>query len=366
VKSTVRRTCTAGAVVAGAGVLLAASAAALGGLGAPGSARSAVVTHPAALVGAAVGSTRPAPGSGVAYGPRGTRPPSPSGGGAAAGSGQPPQQSALTPAQLLAGVGPVPPGWAAEVHTLVAGGRDRTYLTLEPDDPDGPLPVVVLLHGRNMSPDGILHASELADQVGPAVLVVPAGWDEQWNAGDCCGAAYLDDVDDVGFIEQAVGAVLTSTPHASRSEVFAVGFSNGGRLVYRLACDLPGTFAGVMAVEAVPVETCPSMRPVDMTIVAQDDDPLLTVSAAGRPKSVGGFVEPTVAATVAHMQDLDHCRPDPTVAASGQAVEQTWSCADGTRLRYVSYPGGAHTWRPSTPGTPGATELVRQLLGSSL
>jgi polyhydroxybutyrate depolymerase len=270
----------------------------------------------------------------------------------------------LTPSRLLAGVGPMPARWSASVHTLPIGGLSRTYLTLQPAESEGPLPVVVLLPGRNMSPDGILHVTGLARGLGPAVLVVPESWHEFWNAGDCCGAAYLEHIDDVGFIQAAVRAVLAVTPDASSQRVFAVGFSNGGRLAYHLACDLPGVFSGVMAVEAVPVQACPAMHPLDISIVAQQADPLLTVEAGGRPKTVGGLVEPTVAATVAHMAALDGCRATSAVTTSGRAVEHTWSCAAGTHVRYVWYPGGAHTWRPPAAGTPGASDFVDQLLGT--
>ncbi len=267
-----------------------------------------------------------------------------------------------SPARLLAGVGPLPAGWVAADHTMVVDGVDRTYLTVQPLPIDGPLPLVVLMSGRGMTPDGILHISGLAAQIGPAVLVVPAGWEEFWNAGDCCGAAYLHRINDVAFIRDAVKAVTSATPQVSATQVYAVGFSNGGRLAYHLACDLPGVFSGMMAVEAVPVQACPSMRPVDVTVVAQQTDPLLTVVAGGRPKYVGGFAEPTVAATVADLATLDGCRSRSAQMSMGHAVERTWSCAGGTRLRYVWYPGGSHSWRPAVGSTPGATDFVRQLM----
>lgn len=270
--------------------------------------------------------------------------------------------SASVAAQLLAGTGPIPAGWVATAHTVDTGGLSRAYLTLEPAHPTRALPIVLLLHGRGMTPDTILHITGLADRIGPAVLVVPAGWDRSWNAGDCCGAAYRAGVGDVRFIRTVLASVVTSTPGGQESKVYAVGFSNGGRMAYLLACDMPGTFAGFVAVEAVPVEACTPPRPLDMTIVAQQSDPLLTVDS-GRPKEIGGFMEPTVAATVARMETVDHCAGPPDVQTAGRAVERTWSCAGGTSLRYVWYPAGAHNWRAAVGSTPGATDFVMQTLG---
>jgi polyhydroxybutyrate depolymerase len=242
---------------------------------------------------------------------------------------------------------------------------DRSYFMAVPTNLSGRVPVVVLLHGRDMTPSGILRISGVAGGIGPAIVVVPEGWEELWNAGDCCGAAYLHHVDDVEFIAAVVHDVLAAAPAADPAQVYAIGFSNGGRLAYHLACRLPGTFHGVMAVEAVPVQPCPAMAPADVTIVAQQADRLLAVAAGQTPKKVGGFVEPTVAATVRDVRRLDGCTGAPTATVAGVAVERSWSCRAGTVVRYVWYPGGAHTWRPATATTPGVTGFARQLLGRS-
>lgn len=290
----------------------------------------------------------------------------------------PARTEATSPAELMAKLGPIPAGWQASVHSLTVGGIERDYLVMEPADlgSAGPVPVVVLMHGRDESPDTLLHQTGVAQALastGPAVLVAPAGWQESWDAGGCCGLAYERGIDDVTFVHDVVEQVLSSTPAADPSQVFAVGFSNGGRMAYRLACDLPGTFSAFMAVEAVPVDSCPSMAHLGVTIVAQEGDPLLTVGS-GPPKVIDGYDEPTVDATVAHLAALDGCDTAPVTTTLGQAVEQTWACAGGHDLRYVLYPGGAHDWRKAAPGgsaadggstaaTPGATDFVLQLLG---
>ena len=264
-------------------------------------------------------------------------------------------------AQLVAGVGPVSAGWVTTAHALSVAGLSRLYLTIEPAHPAPSLPIVLLLHGRGMTPDSLLRISGLADRIGPAVLVVPAGWDRSWNAGDCCGAAYRAGVDDVAFIRAVLAHVRSSYPGAATANVYAVGFSNGGRLAYLLACQMPDVLTGFVAVEAVPVETCTPPRPLDMTIVAQQSDPLLTVDA-GRPKLIYGFTEPTVAATVSRMAAADDCTGHGVATDVGLSMERTWTCAGGTHLRYVWYPAGGHDWRPPTTGTPGATDFVLQLV----
>lgn len=323
---------------------------------APGGASptGAAPAPPAGAAAAPPAGAAPAPPAGSTR-PRPAAPPHPS-------HAAPTRPSGLTPARLVAGAGRLPAGWVATAHTIDVAGLARVYLTVEPAVLNGPVPVVVLMHGRGMTPDGILHVSDLARQVGPAVLIVPEGWHESWNAGDCCGAAWLHRINDVAFISDAVAGVLAATPDAQAARIYAVGFSNGGRMAYTLACRMPWLFAGFMAVEAVPVEACPSGRPVDITIVAQQRDPLLALETGQAPKTIGGFVEPTVSQTLHRLATLDRCAGAPTVTASGLSVERTWTCPGGT-LRYVWYPAGGHSWRAPKGSTPGATAFVLQMIG---
>lgn len=292
-------------------------------------------------------------------------PSSPGGGapGAPPASFPPPRPSRFgsvdpSPAQLLAGAQPyVPSGWTASVHVIPSGGHRREYLTIQPDHAHGPLPVVILLHGRFMTADGILATTRLAAQVGPAVLVVPEGWHRSWDAGRCCGIAYTHHSRDTAFVHAALDQVLASTPAADPSQVYAVGFSNGGRMAYRLACELPGVLAGIVVAEAVPVLPCPSLRPLDIAVIAQADDPLLSVRPGQAPVWIDGFKEPTVSQTVDAWRALDGCGAGRSSAA-GVASVHAWSCAAGSTFEYVRYPGGYHSWREPAGATPGATDVA--------
>lgn len=257
-----------------------------------------------------------------------------------------------------------PAGWSITDHTVYVGGLERQYYTLRPDVRAARLPVIVLMHGVAMTPAGIVRYTNLAQHTGPAIIIAPAGYDRSWNAGDCCGPAYRANVNDVAFIQKVVSQVLAANADANPSRVFAVGFSNGGRMAYKLACDLPGTFAGFAAAEAVPVETCTSLHPTDITIVAQQDDPYLTIDANQRPKYRDGHVEPTVASVIAHWTALDGCADHYIETYYGEAIVKTWDCARNTRLTYVWYPEGAHTWRAPTSTTPGTTDFVLSLIGA--
>ena len=66
------------------------------------------------------------------------------------------------------------------------------------------------------------------------IVVVPAGVDGGWNDEDPPGG---DLADDVGFIDALVTEIKVSYPSLMSQYVFAHGFSNGGGLATRLACE---------------------------------------------------------------------------------------------------------------------------------
>jgi len=68
------------------------------------------------------------------------------------------------------------------------------------------------------------------------MVVYPQGKDDAWNAGPgCCASS--NNIDDTCFVKHVVESIKSS--HAGIKNVFATGFSNGGCMDWRLACELP-------------------------------------------------------------------------------------------------------------------------------
>jgi polyhydroxybutyrate depolymerase len=254
----------------------------------------------------------------------------------------------------------VPRGWLVSYHRLLSDGRVRSYLMIRPPAATrGPLPLVMVLHGRHMTPSDIERITRLIPIVGRAVYVYPAGYGRSWNAGGCCAIAHAARVDDVAFLEQVLRQVLTTQRDATAHRVYLLGFSNGGRMAYRMACQDPGVFAGVAAVEAVPVYDCDGLAPVPLVIVAQTGDPLLTVATDGRRKTMDHYLEPTVGATVTDWRTMDACRAATEVRHEGEAVVTRYQgCLGAGRVEYDLYRGGRHSWPEGDHDTPSASEFI--------
>lgn len=260
----------------------------------------------------------------------------------------------------------VPAGWTRTWSDIRSGGLERRYLVIRPSHASGPLPVVFVLAGRTLDPSQIERITRLIPIIGPAIMVYPAGFDRSWNAGGCCGLAHEEGIDDVAFIRSLISHVVADEPGAARRRVYLIGFSNGGRMAYRLACALPGRFAGLAEVEAVPVSTCSKLDPVPMAIVEQRGDPLLTVPTHGPPKRVEGYVEPTVGETVERWRSLEGCAADPSVVRIGGArIASYHRCSGAGRFEEVLYDGGGHRWPDGDGDTPSAGELIWPFLDQS-
>jgi polyhydroxybutyrate depolymerase len=247
-------------------------------------------------------------------------------------------------------------GRRATAHAFTEDGVRRGYLVVRPVTRAAePMPVVVLLHGRGMTPTEMLRRAGVL-QLRDVVVVVPAGYGHSWNAGDCCAAARKARIDDVTFVSEVVSRVLAADPEADRRQVYLVGYSNGGRMAYRLACQRPGLFAAVAAVEAVPMYGCRTIgRPVPLVVVASTGDPLLRLTSDAPPRRIEGSLQPSVDDAVRTWRRLDGCTGDPEIRVAGNLTARTWTaCRQGSRVQLDLYRGGSHAWPAGSRATPGA------------
>jgi len=240
-------------------------------------------------------------------------------------------------------------GWARTTVSIVVDGIARSYLLVRPAGRStAALPVLVELHGCCTTPAVELQRGGFRDVTGPAILVYPAGYREHWNAGSCCGGTQ---VDDVTFVTEVVEQVLARQPGADASRVYLVGYSNGGRMAYRMACAKPKLFAAVAVFGAVNAMACPRPAPVSLLVAAGTADPELTTSPGGLRHSAAGYLEPTVDEQVAQYRRADGCRADPATTVSGDLISMRWTgCASGATVQLSWYAGGTHTWPPGLAG----------------
>ena len=212
-------------------------------------------------------------------------------------------------------------------------------------------PIVVVLSGIAATAGDEITRDRLVPYVhaDKLELVYPVAYKESWNAIGCCGAAASKNVNDVAFLEALVPKV---DPGRTRP-IYFVGYSNGGRMAYRLECSDPGLFNGLVAVKADPMPGCVVTKPQNVLVFAALDDPWVPYKPGEKGKET-----PPATVQIARLQKDLKCPGKPTTAKHGVMTLSTWSCADGKTLEWAVFQTGGHNFPAPTATTPGANQLI--------
>jgi polyhydroxybutyrate depolymerase len=246
--------------------------------------------------------------------------------------------------------------------TLEHGGLSRKYMVHVPRSYSAanPAPLLVAFHGGGGSMDymasdenyGLISKSESAGFVAVfpnGYSKLPSGKFATWNAGNCCADARDRNVDDVGFVRQIIRDVSAQL-NIDRRRIYATGMSNGGMMAYRLACEMPDTFAAIAAVAGTDNTTqCTPKAPISILhIHAQNDDRVLYNGGAGRKFGDASKVTDfkSVPATVSKWVAQNSCNPTPqrTLTVAGAYCERYASCQGQTSVQLCVTETGAHSW----------------------
>jgi len=242
---------------------------------------------------------------------------------------------------------------STKTYSLTVGGLKRSYEVIAPAKaPPKPVPVIVVLGGIGSTASGEASRDDLIPYAGSsqAEFVYPQGYGDSWNAVGCCGAAATKDVNDVAFLQALVAKV---DPGHARS-VDVVGYSNGARMAYRIACDEPGLFNEYAMVKGGPTPGCTLRKPVTLLQIAASDDPEVPY----QPGDKG--IEPLPMTTlVSDLHATDKCTTKSVVTHSGTMVLSTWpTCGDGTRLAFAVWSVGVHSFPRPPASVPAASQVI--------
>lgn len=266
----------------------------------------------------------------------------------------------------------IPPGLipakALTQRSVSVGGEARSYGYYLPATASARPPLLVLVHLLVPAPGspeaGTGDASTLIDVARDRGIAVatPTGVDFSFNGGTCCGTAARRNVDDLAFL-RAVVRDATANDNIDRRRVYLVGFSNGGFLAYRAACEDPATYAGIAVVEgALLTSGCAPQRPTNLLVVHQRGD--VTVPFDGIAHSIipGDPVAlPSVTASLDRYLAGARCDTAGHAITSSGVVTTDYRCGVRT-TRVVDIPGGGHRF-PTTAGGLDGAETITRFLG---
>jgi len=238
-------------------------------------------------------------------------------------------------------------------YSMQAGGLNRSWEVIAPVAAlPKSAPIVVVLSGIAAPVDDEVQRDRFVPYVdaGLAELVYPAGVGESWNAIGCCGKAAAQNVDDIAFLEALVARVDPGHEHP----IYLVGYSNGGRLAYRMACSAPGLFDGTAVVKAMPMPGCVVTRPLSIMQVDSLDDPSVPFQPGDQGKE-----SPPATVEVGLLRATDGCAQRHAISRYPAMTVTTWSgCASGARVGFAVYDSGGHNFPPPKGKNPGASSVI--------
>ncbi|GAA2606700.1 alpha/beta hydrolase family esterase [Paractinoplanes durhamensis] len=131
--------------------------------------------------------------------------------------------------------------------SVEVGGRTRTFTVV--GTPGEKTDLILVFHGSKQN--GRKHRAftggmfDALATAGTAAVVYLDGYRGNWNDARRQSAfpARRDDIDDVGFVRAVIDRL-------GAARVFAVGYSNGGQMVMRLAHETPALIAGATVLAA--------------------------------------------------------------------------------------------------------------------
>jgi polyhydroxybutyrate depolymerase len=256
------------------------------------------------------------------------------------------------------GAGDYPPALRAQEYLELAGvpGQGelrRQYKVHVPPsyDPERPTPLVLCFHG--LAQNAVSFCVDGSGMVAAAdergfILAMPNGFNSSWNAGTCCGDASARQLDDVALV-RALVAELGAHLNLDLDRVYATGFSNGGYLSARLACEASDLVAAVAPGSGAigtndngggtnamsDFVACEPARAVSVLAFHGTEDTLVPYRL--HPPALAHF------AAAAGCDSATSTAADPPSGGDTQCVSHG-ACPDGMEVTGCTVAGGGHVW----------------------
>jgi polyhydroxybutyrate depolymerase len=264
---------------------------------------------------------------------------------------------------ILMDAAPTPAGYVSPAPQRIdSGGIERTFRVYRPAnlDPSRRAPLVVVLHGGFGTGAGAEAAygwDQQADKHG-FIVAYPDGYRRSWNAGNCCGQAQDDRIDDVAFLDSMIHHIETQD-RIDPDAIAIAGMSNGAMMAYRMACESKIPLRAIGAVAGTTMTECP--HPQRLNVMAIHGTADRNVPFAGGQGSGPVKLEtPPIETVIARWREIDACRPPRTTNAGAVRTESS-ECADGRAVDLVTIVGAGHQWPGGAPPTQRAVALLRMI-----
>ncbi len=250
--------------------------------------------------------------------------------------------------------------------SFVFEGTNRNYIVYVPSyhNAENPAPLVLVLHGFTQTAQAIMNYSNFNDYAEEHgfIAVYPNGIGTSWNVGIGGGSS----ANDVGFLSALIDT-LDAHYGVDLERVYSTGFSNGGFMSYRLACELNDRIAAIASVAgtmtASTYNACEPGRSFPVMHIHGTADFIVAYNGSQGNTSVNEVIN--------FWTSNNNCPEEPEIiqlpdlVQEGSTVEQhTYApCDDDTEVILLRVINGGHTW-PGATGNSGIGNTNRDISAS--
>lgn len=251
----------------------------------------------------------------------------------------------------------------AERQIVGRAYNTRDVLLLRPTTPaTAPPPALILLPYLNGQPVDMAQITDAASLVRDhgVWVIVPQAANGRWDIGTLLTAGKL--ADDIGFLSDLID-ILVQTYGVDARRITMAGYSNGGYMAERYACEHPEKIAGIGLVGATLYKTvrnkCAPALPVPVVLVNGDEDGNVAGDTTlETPQATADFWS---AGNGCAQTPLRSDLPD-TVDDDTRVYLDHYPCAQGEVASYIVR-GGGHTWPGALDFTPALGRTSQDIRG---
>ncbi|MGB1204612.1 MAG: T9SS type A sorting domain-containing protein [Chitinophagales bacterium] len=259
----------------------------------------------------------------------------------------------------------------AVTETVTYGEELREYTLYVPsiyETSNANVPLILALHGlgdsnENFSNVGFHNVADTANVIVVTPEAVSSFLGTAWNNGaNIAGIALNQGVDDVGFLSSLIDS-MQARYNIDSTRIYVTGFSMGGMMSQKLACDLNHRVAAIASVSgSLPLLTsddCMAERPISVihihgtadATISYTDGSLLGLNSA--EATVDFWVDRLACNPVAEETAL------PDVANDGYTVDKFLynDCDSEKEVLFYRVNEGEHTWLSPNNDVFATTEI---------
>ncbi|HSW14359.1 MAG TPA: hypothetical protein VLI06_16045, partial [Solimonas sp.] len=247
------------------------------------------------------------------------------------------------------------PGTAAFDVYVTHNGLQRTFTVIRPEPAPAAAPMLLMLHGRAGTAEGQANLGYL-----PKSVVEKRYWAvlPQYHNG-----SWEDDpgvnrgIDDIGLMRRIID-IMQSRYGIDTSRVYASGFSNGGFMAQRMACELSDRIAAVALVGTSITRgvynSCAPVTPRPLMFVDGSADPIVPWAGSSTLLSVETAVSMWSARLACGLNPSTTALPNTANDGTTIDLRRYTGCSRG-ELRLYRVNEGGHTWPGGLQYLPATT-----------